>query len=579
MRIKRIVPIVAIIVLATTFMPGTLAARPHSVAHHAIGQRDTSSRTLSAVGGNRARRATPLYNLTGRWTASPPTSSTNYSQITMDASTGAMTGTASVSGTSFTLGGSEDGSGNVTITLSCCGSYVSTIIGKVVDNGNCMSGTWKDTGGSGGAWGPSVRNGAAAVNGQCPSETVTSVKPNHGSVAQEAKLTITGMDLKGETRVDLLPPTGPPIAATNVSCPTETTCTAVTPRSLGLITSPGAKVRTDVLVAGPKGTTRTNRPGDEFTFDPVSVLQLGDSIASGEGTLYGFTYDNQDREWKGPANKNPAWSGSYPLCHESPDAYGNLVAKNVNATFLQLACTGATFFNGIAGPNVDPDTMTQRGPAQFGNWVTGKDLNPQYEEFNPDVVLVTLGADDIHFADIVADCIASTVIGHGPERCIPSNPGAIVQHDFFDNLSPLENHLGLLAQWIEERSGKADPAKSPKIVFTNYYDPFPPPGEKCPDTWRLTPKQIDYLSARVKELDSVIQSTIAPLTGNKVGFVDLSQAYAGHEWCSNDPWAYGLSIDSILSHDNPAPFHPTPVGQAKIAKLVIPEVNRLLNSH
>lgn len=44
-------------------------------------------------------------------------------------------------------------------------------------------------------------------------------------------------------------------------------------------------------------------------------------------------------------------------------------------------------------------------------------------------------------------------------------------------------------------------------------------------------------------------------------------ACTGHEGCSSDPWAYGLSI-LILHDDSQAPFHLTPDGQAAVARVV-----------
>jgi hypothetical protein len=42
------------------------------------------------------------------------------------------------------------------------------------------------------------------------------------------------------------------------------------------------------------------------------------------------------------------WPGPYPPCHDSPDAYGNIVAGYFDADFHQFACTGATFAAGIS---------------------------------------------------------------------------------------------------------------------------------------------------------------------------------------------------------------------------------------
>jgi hypothetical protein len=63
---------------------------------------------------------------------------------------------------------------------------------------------------------------------------------------------------------------------------------------------------------------------------------------------------------------------------------------------------------------------------------------------------------------------------------------------------------------------------------------------------------------------------------------DVSGAYeangASHIWCTDHPWAYGLSIYHVTdadSFESQAPFHPTPDGQESIAEHVIPVVRTL----
>ena len=94
--------------------------------------------------------------------------------------------------------------------------------------------------------------------------------------------------------------------------------------------------------------TTTSLPGA----GGLSIVQLGDSIASGEGTLYGYRYDAHTQEWTG-GDISVKWPGPYPLCHDSPDAYGNIVAGYFDADFHQFACTGATFAAGISAPETD----------------------------------------------------------------------------------------------------------------------------------------------------------------------------------------------------------------------------------
>ena len=310
---------------------------------------------------------------------------------------------------------------------------------------------------------------------------------------------------------------------------------------------------------------------------PHSIVQLGDSVASGEGTLYGYTYDTTTQRWTG-GDLDATWPGPYPLCHDSPDAYGQVLANQMHARFAQFACTGSTFANGVTAPRTT-NGITYR-PAQFGNWATKANINAAYDAARPDLVLVTLGADDVHFASVVRACVVNKLansVDHAiPLECTADNPGAMVQSDALSQLPTLNGNLQTLAKWVNQR-GAAD-HKIPKVVFTNYFDPFPTGSTSCPDSSLLATAQVEYLSTLLGQLNHRIEQTITGLHLANVSVVNLSSAFDGHRWCSSDPWDYGLSIinpldpASLLSQ---APFHPTPRGQRQIASLVEPAVKHL----
>ena len=184
---------------------------------------------------------------------------------------------------------------------------------------------------------------------------------------------------------------------------------------------------------------------------PTSIVQLGDSVAAGEGTLYGYTYDRSSRRWTG-GDLDATWPEPYPKCHHSPDAYGNRVAAAFGARFTQFACTGAQFDNGIATEEVYGGTTYR--PPQFGDWAQQTGLNAEYDAAQPDLVLVTLGADDVHFVKIVTACVENTLehrfLRFVGLECTRANHGAEVRDDFYANLAPLKEHYGTLVQWIAE---------------------------------------------------------------------------------------------------------------------------------
>jgi lysophospholipase L1-like esterase len=318
---------------------------------------------------------------------------------------------------------------------------------------------------------------------------------------------------------------------------------------------------------------------------PKSIVQLGDSVAAGEGTLYGYSYDPVTREWTG-GNLNAPWPPPYPGCHDSPDAYGNLLATAFGSTFHQFACTGATFASGIVDTEVFKGSQLR--PPQFGNWATQQGLNADYDAASPDLVLVSLGANDVQFVNILTECIKN-----GYEyyfgltktlQCTSGNPGPTIQNDFVSFLPTLKKNYGTLMSWIAARAD-ANHVAVPKVIFTTYPNPFPSSKTKCPDTSWFYPSQVSYLTSLLQQMDSTVVSTIQGFKMKNVTVVDLQKAYqpngVDHRWCSGSPWAYGLSIYHFYdpkSFESQAQFHPTPSGQQSIALHVIPAVVQLFNT-
>jgi hypothetical protein len=342
-----------------------------------------------------------------------------------------------------------------------------------------------------------------------------------------------------------------------------------------------------------------------------SFVALGDSIAAGEGTYYGYTYDDRPilPTWNGPTDANPTWDGQYKECHDSRFAYNQVVARRVGARLTTFACTGAAYDNGIAVPEVQ-GTITYR-PAEFGNWGGQTDLNPDYDAAEPDVVTVTFGADDVDFVGIVRYCLLAAYgisnrldariagadnpdavieerlddvlenLAHSVENeldpgagrvsepyCTAAKPGLYIQQNFLDREDELRADHYALALGILARGAEA--GRVPAVVFTTYHDPLPSAESDisfldCPDALTLYRDQLDYLHELLARMSTIITESVAGIDG--VAVADIDDVMNGHEFCTSDPWAYGPSI-LLENPDSPAPFHPTPAGQKAIADVV-----------
>ena len=280
----------------------------------------------------------------------------------------------------------------------------------------------------------------------------------------------------------------------------------------------------------------------------------------------------------GPAaTSTPTWPEPYPKCHHSPDAYGNRVAAAFGARFTQFACTGAQFDNGIATEEVYGGTTYR--PPQFGDWAQQTGLNAEYDAAQPDLVLVTLGADDVHFVKIVTACVENTLehrfLRFVGLECTRANHGAEVRDDFYANLAPLKEHYAHAGAVDRRRAPRL--AVSPRRGSCSRRIPIrcPPTARSAPiragcarrssATWRRWWRSSTARSAP-RSRDSTTRTSPWPTPTART-----RNGGAHHGWCSKDPWAYGLSVFHLFEPDtlhSQAPFHPSPRGQEAIAALV-----------
>ena len=124
------------------------------------------------------------------------------------------------------------------------------------------------------------------------------------------------------------------------------------------------------------------------------VVALGDSVASGEGS---------------PAANKPRWLES--RCHRSAAHAGfeqatRLLAQanpTISMTFVSLACSGATIRDGLLRPSFGiQERRSPRLHSQVGR------LKRISRRRAVDAVLVSVGANDVHFSGVVRHCVVAT---------------------------------------------------------------------------------------------------------------------------------------------------------------------------
>jgi GDSL-like Lipase/Acylhydrolase family len=236
----------------------------------------------------------------------------------------------------------------------------------------------------------------------------------------------------------------------------------------------------------------------------IQEVVLGDSTAAGAGL---------------PLVANP--SAADTACGRSTQSYALDLAAAHGWTALNLACDSATIAQGLLGPQQENG---QQIPAQ---------IDAARRVQRPAVVIVSVGADDLQWAGIVEVCAVSA--------CDSRASNAYFQQKLAEFST---DYLQLLIQ-IGHLPGH------PQVIINRYYDPFGS-DVSCITRRGLTAAKVKTLQSWLAALNQVLAKGAA-----QFGYLSPQPSFAGHELCSPLPYVQGLA--------DPAPFHPTALGQLDIA--------------
>lgn len=268
-------------------------------------------------------------------------------------------------------------------------------------------------------------------------------------------------------------------------------------------------------------------------------IALGDSFASGEGAWDyedGTDFDDRDDLW--PFNDDEE---DHNRCHRSKNAYSQILAADND--FAEgdgfVACSGAQIddFN-------DPNDSH-----------TGE--NPQLEALDENTSLVTLsvGGNDLGFADVLQDCILNGEGGVGfVDSCQEKHDQRIT-----DRLPELREELITLYRQAKAKAPNA------RIIVVGY----PPLFVENPDDDYgnlLFAEDQEWMNDRAGDLNATLASA-AEEAG--VEFVDPTGAFRGHGLGSDDPWFNDLDWGGPgMMLVDPSSFHPNAKGHEAFARLI-----------
>jgi lysophospholipase L1-like esterase len=339
------------------------------------------------------------------------------------------------------------------------------------------------------------------------------------------------------------------------------------------------------------GSDATQRVSTEIAVRDILIAGLGDSIASGEGNPdraialadEGFCF----RSYLGTASAQyyrpsragykggraceapdflTVWQKQRALwfnsaCHRSLYSYQTRTAlalavqyPHIAVTYLPLACTGATIADGLLGYQRVQECL----PSKTANTCSGT-VNGQLSELRDalaaakrrqpdrklDLVLLSVGANDIYFSGLVADVIVDTPT----ERTLFRRSGV---------MASVEDSRAALTRDLPQGFSKLREALKPlvgdlsRVIYTSYANPtLADSGTPCPGgragfdihpSFNLQPQRLAAVSNYVEneflpqlKALALCQSGILcrDPRADRMTFVDAHQAaFANHGFCA-----------------------------------------------
>ena len=259
-----------------------------------------------------------------------------------------------------------------------------------------------------------------------------------------------------------------------------------------------------VIVLGGASTTNA---AIQLPANPYYVA-LGDSIAAGAGL---------------PLVGNASAEDS--ICSRSSSAYPYQVAAYLGSNVNLLACSGAKIDEGIYGPQ-----------ERAGSTLTAQ-LDQAFSAGTPDLITVTVGANDARWLEFMAKCYIATC-GSRFDRAAAK----VLRADL---------RIELSAMLYKVKSMSAG-TTTPKVLIGGYYAPIAT--TECTGQSRITSAELSWIRSQTNSLNQALRS-VTPYFSNAT-YVPVD--FTGHELCSTDPWVQGLT-DTV-------PLHPTASGQAAMAQ-------------
>ena len=319
--------------------------------------------------------------------------------------------------------------------------------------------------------------------------------------------------------------------------------------------------------------------------DSVVVVSLGDSYSSGEGIepFYGQEKDIfqkwHDEDWLAHRSTK-----SWPSQLEIPGMEG--ITGDYKADLVDKSSKYKWYFQATSGAEtkhiLTEDFTKEVYQTRLSNWIAGEPdasqkLKPQISVFDEiqgevDYVTVTIGGNDMGFADVIRNCVvySSYVDPNALDNFIDKK-----WNDYYTSVMPfntsIKQKIKRTYQTIAEKAGPTS-----QIIVAGY----PKLLNKAKRRVFISGDEVEKINENVSKFNDELNKNVGECKADNINisFVDVEQAFEGHEAYSDDPWinaiiplakAQDLNSYSLTSAYS---MHPNEKGAEAYAKCVSGEL-------
>lgn len=242
-----------------------------------------------------------------------------------------------------------------------------------------------------------------------------------------------------------------------------------------------------------------------------AYVALGDSVAAGVG----LKYDSDSS-----------------ACDRTDQSYSHIVAARLNLKLTNISCSGATIGAGISGQQ------------NVNNLLATPQIDQLFTQPKPQVVSLTIGANDIDWTSIITKCYVG-VCGSDDDTSAVNAHLNVLTTNMSDVLSKIGDHYG---------------KNVPKVIVTGYHQVFPSSAANCADLTGIDANELAWGRQQQANLNTTIQAVVQKY--HFAVFVPIN--FTGHELCTTDSWVQGIG--------DKQPYHPTAAGQIEYANEIVSAV-------